>query len=47
MPEPWEAAHGLILNDDGDVNLDPDGDGYTNIEEYLNSTDPDTKDMVS
>ena len=24
----------------GDHNNDPDGDGYTNLEEYLNQTDP-------
>jgi pectate lyase len=35
MPDAWEQKHGL---DDGSG--DADNDGYTNLEEYLNSTDP-------
>jgi pectate lyase len=37
MPDVWEKAHGLNPNDASDANGDRDGDGYTNIEEYLNS----------
>jgi pectate lyase len=33
-PDSWETAHGLNPNVD-DSALDQDGDGYTNIEEYL------------
>ena len=40
MPDTWEKTHGLKPNDAGDSRLDPDKDGYTNIEEYLNGTDP-------
>ncbi len=40
MPDTWEKTHGLKPNDAGDSRLDPDNDGYTNIEEYLNQTDP-------
>ena len=36
MPDAWEAAHGLAPNDPGDAAGDRDGDGYTNIEEYVN-----------
>jgi len=36
MPDDWEAAHGLNPNDPKGASLDRDGDGYTNIEEYLN-----------
>jgi len=36
MPDAWETAHGLNPNDAGDTGLDRDGDGYTNVEEYLN-----------
>jgi hypothetical protein len=35
MPDTWEVAHGLNPNV-ADNNGDFDGDGYTNLEEYLN-----------
>ena len=37
MPNDWEAAHGLNAADASDGPLDPDGNGYTNVEKYLNS----------
>jgi pectate lyase len=37
MPDAWELAHGLDPNNLADANADRDGDGYTNIEEYINS----------
>jgi pectate lyase len=40
MPDSWETAHGLNPNSSADGNLDLDGDGYTNIEEYINSLIP-------
>ena len=36
MPDAWEALRGFNPNDPNDGSLDIDGDGYTNIEEYLN-----------
>jgi hypothetical protein len=36
MPNAWENRRGLNPNDANDGNADPDGNGYTNIEEYLN-----------
>ena len=36
MPDNWEISVGLDPDDAFDGNLDQDGDGYTNIEEYLN-----------
>jgi pectate lyase len=37
MPDDWERSHGLNPNDPKDGNADRDGDGCTNLEEYLNS----------
>lgn len=37
MPDDWEKAHGLNPNDPNDANKDLNGDGYTNLEKYLNS----------
>jgi pectate lyase len=36
MPDDWEIARGLDPSAAADGNGDRDGDGYTNIEEYLN-----------
>jgi hypothetical protein len=40
MPDEWEARYKFNPRDASDANGDKDGDGYTNIEEYINSTDP-------
>lgn len=37
MPDKWELACGLNTRDRADGNSDRDKDGYTNLEEYLNS----------
>ena len=37
MPDDWEDAHGLDKNDPSDRNGDMRGEGYTNLEYYLNS----------
>jgi hypothetical protein len=39
MADSWELAHGLIVGVN-DANLDPDGDGFTNLQEFLADTDP-------
>jgi hypothetical protein len=37
MPDDWEKRAGLNPNDPADGNDDLNGDGYTNLEKYLNS----------
>ncbi|MCK4747576.1 MAG: hypothetical protein KAT15_11090, partial [Bacteroidales bacterium] len=37
MPDEWEKANRLDLSDPEDRNGDTDKDGFTNLEEYLNS----------
>lgn len=40
MPDEWEKKHGLNPNDPSDATGDLNDDGYTNIEEFINGTDP-------
>ena len=39
MPDDWENSHGLLPTAP-DHNADADSDGYLNVEEFLNGTDP-------
>jgi len=43
MPDAWEIKYGLNPNDPSDANKDLNGDGYTNIEKYINGIDPTKK----
>ena len=43
MPDAWEKANGLNPNDASDANGDCTGDGYTNIEKYINAIPTSTK----
>ena len=40
MPDSWEAKNGLNPKSAADASLDRNKDGYSNIEEYLNSLVP-------
>src|SRR5580765_4706304 len=40
MPDKWELRYGLNPRDGTDGSADKDRDGYTNVEEYLNGTNP-------
>jgi len=43
MPDVWEQIYGFDPNNESDNIRDADGDGYTNVEEFLNGTNPLTK----
>ena len=40
MADEWELAYGLKSNDPADALLDSDGDGLTNLQEFINGTYP-------
>lgn len=40
MPDIWEEKYGLNKNNSSDAIGDMDGDGYDNLEEFLNATKP-------
>lgn len=40
MPDTWEMRYGLDPNNPADARKDCNGDGYTNIEKYINGIDP-------
>ncbi len=40
MPDAWERERGLDPGDSADATQDRDGDGYTNVEEYINGLCP-------
>jgi hypothetical protein len=40
LPDEWETRYGLEPGDPSDRNLDLDGDGASNLEEFLAGTDP-------
>lgn len=46
MPDAWETANGLDSGDPSDAALDSDGDGQSNLDEYLAGTDPQSAASV-
>jgi hypothetical protein len=42
MPKLWEEANGLDPSDASDASLDADDDGVSNLDEFINGTDPNT-----
>ena len=47
IPGAWEKMHGLDPADPADRNGDKNGDGYTNLEEYLNGLVPDMPEVMT
>ncbi|MBO5768392.1 MAG: polysaccharide lyase, partial [Bacteroidales bacterium] len=43
MPDAWEKKYGLNPKDASDAVKDCNGDGYTNIEKYINGINPKKK----
>lgn len=47
IPDEWEARYGLQSNNPNDAQLDSDGDGLSNLQEYLAGTSPlDAKSVL-
>lgn len=46
MPDAWELLYGLDPNDPSDAAGNLDDDGFTNLEEYQNGTDPTVPDEI-
>jgi len=46
MPDTWEILYGLNPNDSSDAALDKDGDGRSNLQEYISGTNPTNKNSV-
>jgi pectate lyase len=44
MPDVWEKTNSFAVDDPADGSDDADGDGYTNVEEFLNGTNPKAAD---
>ena len=44
MPDWWESLYGLNPLDASDADVDPDGDGLLNLDEFLAGTDPRVAD---
>lgn len=47
MPDVWEKSHHLNPKDPADRNEDADGNGYTNLEDYLNSLVPNMIEIIA
>lgn len=47
LPDGWEEEYGMNPADSSDVELDDDGDGLTNLQEYRRGTRPDMADTDS
>ena len=45
LPDAWESENNLAVNSN-DASQDPDGDGFTNLQEYNNGTDPKVSDLA-
>ncbi len=47
MPDDWENSHNLDPQDPADRNLDDDGNGYTELEEYLHALASGVSDQTA
>jgi len=47
MADVWEDMYGFDKNNYSDNAQDKDGDGYTNLEEFINGTNPNSADNAA
>lgn len=46
LPDWWEVLHGLDPSRHGDANDDPDGDGWSNLEEFQRGSNPSVSNVA-
>jgi hypothetical protein len=46
MPDAWEEQYGMNPDDSSDASADLNGDGYTNIEEFINGREPNAPAVI-
>ncbi len=47
MPDSWESDNGFNALDDSDASQDADGDGFSNLQEFLRGSDPHVVNRAS
>jgi len=46
LPDFWEKQYNLDINDPSDAKIDTDNDGWNNLEEFLNATNPEVSNVI-
>jgi hypothetical protein len=46
LPDFWEKQYNLDINDPSDAQVDTDNDGWNNLDEFLNATNPTVSNVI-